>query len=76
MKIQGDNKDMRVVGLLETTKASEDNYTGASVSLPKMVADSAAQLKHICTNEHRMGSRQQELETTVQWRFVAIMENW
>lgn len=76
MKIQGDNQDMRVIGLSETTEASQDNYTEASVSPPKMMAGSEALLKHIHTSEHRMGSRQQDLETTVQQGLVAIMETW
>lgn len=76
MKIQRDSNDMRVIGLLETTEASENSHIGIRASLPKMVSGSAALLQYVYTNAHRMGNIQEELEAIVQWGIAAIAETW
>lgn len=51
--------------MLETTKVPKNSHVGIRASSLQKAFGSVAQLKHICTNSHRMGSKQ-ELEAIAQ----------
>lgn len=59
------SNDRRVIDVLETTEVPESGHVGIRASSLQKAFGSVAQLKHIYTNTHRMGNKQ-ELEAIAQ----------